>query len=116
MARGVPCSPAHRRGERAGGRRPRGVSSTIEMVNTRKAIDVAVIDEAQMLFDISRGWAWTQAIVGVPANEVIVICSDYAVPAIEKLLGLCGERCTVRRFERKQQVQLLPAAVPHRLA
>jgi len=88
------------------------VSSTIEMVNTNKAIDVAVIDEAQMIFDPYRGWAWTQAIVAVPANEVIVICSAYAVPAIENLLGLCGERCTVRHFERKQHVQLLNAPVP----
>jgi len=90
----------------------RVVSSTIEMVNTGKAIDVAVIDEAQMLFDDSRGWAWTQAIVGVPANEVIVICSAYAVPAIQNLLQLCGETCKVREFERKQHVELLPAPVP----
>jgi len=81
------------------------------MVNTTKPIDVAVIDEAQMLFDLYRGWAWTQAIVAVPANELIIICSAYAVPAIENLLGLCGERCTVRHFERKQEVQLLPAPV-----
>jgi ATP-dependent RNA helicase SUPV3L1/SUV3 len=73
---------------------------------------VAVIDEAQMIFDPFRGWAWTQAIVAVPANEVIIICSAYAVPAIENLLGLCGERCTVRRFERMQHVDLLPQAVP----
>jgi ATP-dependent RNA helicase SUPV3L1/SUV3 len=65
-----------------------------------------------MIFDGSRGWAWTQAIVGVPANEVIVICSTYAVPAIENLLGLCGERCTVKHFERKQHVQLLAQTVP----
>ena len=90
----------------------RVVSSTIEMVNTSKAIDVAVIDEAQMLFDTSRGWAWTQAIVGVPANEVIIICSAYAAPAIENLLKLCGENCKVREFERKQHVELLPAPVP----
>ena len=88
------------------------VSSTIEMVNTNKPIDVAVIDEAQMIFDASRGWAWTQAIVGVPANEVIIICSAYAVPAIENLLKLCGENCTVKQFERKQHVQLLPGPVP----
>ena len=111
VARGVPCSLLTGE-ENVPADHARVVSSTIEMVNTRKAIDVAVIDEAQMLFDISRGWAWTQAIVGVPANEVIVICSDYAVAAIEKLLGLCGERCTVRRFERKQHVQLLPKPVP----
>ena len=90
----------------------RVVSSTIEMVNTSKAIDVAVIDEAQMLFDDSRGWAWTQAIVGVPANEVIIICSAYAVPAIQNLLQLCGETCKVKEFLRKQHVELLPAPVP----
>jgi ATP-dependent RNA helicase SUPV3L1/SUV3 len=82
------------------------------MVGTNTVIDVAVIDEAQMIFDGSRGWAWTQAIVAVPASEVIIICSAYAVPALENLLGLCGERCTVRHFERKQHVQLLPQPVP----
>ena len=111
VARGVPCSLLTGE-ENVPAAQSRVVSSTIEMVNTRRAIDVAVIDEAQMLFDASRGWAWTQAIVGVPANEVIVICTEYAAPAIEKLLGLCGERCTVRRFERKQHVQLLARPVP----
>ncbi|MET0334264.1 MAG: helicase-related protein, partial [Rhizobacter sp.] len=84
----------------------------IEMMATRIPVDVAVIDEAQMIFDPYRGWAWTQAIVGVPANEVIIICSAYAVPAIENLLGLCGERCSVRHFERKQHVELLPSPLP----
>ena len=88
------------------------VSSTIEMVNTRRPIDMAVIDEAQMIFDADRGWAWTQAIVGVPANELIIICSAYAVPAIENLLKQCGESCTVQHFERKQHVEPLPHAVP----
>ena len=111
VARGVPCSLLTGE-ENVPADAARVVSSTIEMVNTRRAIDVAVIDEAQMIFDASRGWAWTQAIVAVPANEVIVICSAHAVPAIENLLGLCGERCTVREFERKQHVDLLPTAVP----
>jgi ATP-dependent RNA helicase SUPV3L1/SUV3 len=65
-----------------------------------------------MLFDDSRGWAWTQAIVGVPAREVIIIASAYAAPAIERLLALCGERAETRTFPRKQQVQLMPAPVP----
>lgn len=111
VGRGVPCSLLTGE-ENVPADDARVVSSTIEMVNTSKPIDVAVIDEAQMLFDNYRGWAWTQAIVAVPANELIIICSAYAVPAIENLLGLCGERCTVRVFERKQEVQLLPAPVP----
>ena len=111
VARGVPCSLLTGE-ENVPAADARVVSSTIEMVGTNKPIDVAVIDEAQMIFDPSRGWAWTQAIVAVPANEVIIICSAYAVPAIENLLGLCGERCTVRHFERKQHVQLLAQPVP----
>ena len=111
VARGVPCSLLTGE-ENVPAAGARVVSSTIEMVGTSTPIDVAVIDEAQMIFDASRGWAWTQAIVAVPANEVIIICSAYAVPAIENLLGLCGERCTVREFERKQHVQLLPDPVP----
>jgi ATP-dependent RNA helicase SUPV3L1/SUV3 len=111
VGRGVPCSLLTGE-ENVPAPGAQVVSSTIEMVATNKPIDVAVIDEAQMIFDASRGWAWTQAIVAVPANEVIIICSDYAVPAIENLLGLCGERCTVRHFERKQHVELLPQPVP----
>ncbi len=110
VARGVPCSLLTGE-ENVPADDARVVSSTIEMVDTGRPIDVAVVDEAQMLFDTYRGWAWTQAIVAVPANELIIICSAYAVPAIENLLGLCGERCTVRHFERKQEVQLLPAPI-----
>jgi ATP-dependent RNA helicase SUPV3L1/SUV3 len=111
VARGVPTSLLTGE-ENVPAEGARIVSSTIEMVGTAKPIEVAVIDEAQMIFDPSRGWAWTQAIVAVPAREVIVICSAYAVPAVENLLGLCGERCTVKRFERKQHVELLAQPVP----
>ncbi|MEO3691010.1 helicase-related protein [Roseateles paludis] len=111
VGRGVPCSLLTGE-ESVPADNARVVSSTIEMVNTRDAIDVAVIDEAQMLFDDSRGWAWTQAIVGVPARELIIIASAYAAPAIERLLQLCGEKVERRVFERKQQVQLMPAPVP----
>ncbi|MCY7316366.1 MAG: helicase [Rubrivivax sp.] len=111
VARGVPCSLLTGE-ENVPAVGSRVVSSTIEMVATNTPIDVAVIDEAQMIFDASRGWAWTQAIVAVPATELIIICSAYAVPAIESLLALCGERCTVRHFERKQHVELLPQPVP----
>jgi ATP-dependent RNA helicase SUPV3L1/SUV3 len=111
VGRGVPCSLLTGE-ENDPAPDARVVSSTIEMVNTSKPIDVAVIDEAQMIFDTSRGWAWTQAIVGVPANELIIICSAYAAEAIENLLKLCGENCKVITFERKQHVELMPGPVP----
>ena len=111
VARGVPCSLLTGE-ESVPAEGARVVSSTIEMVDTRGELDVAVVDEAQMLFDASRGWAWTQAIVGVPARELIIICSAYAVPAVQQLLALCGETAEVRVFERKQHVQLLARPVP----
>jgi len=110
VARGVNCSLLTGE-ENVPVAHARVVSSTIEMVDTRVPMDLAVIDEAQMIFDQSRGWAWTQAIVAVPANEVIIICSAHAVAAIEALLGLCGERCVVRRFDRMQHVQWIEQPV-----
>ena len=111
VARGVPCSLLTGE-ESVPAEGARVVSSTIEMVDTRGELDVAVVDEAQMLFDASRGWAWTQAIVGVAARELIIICSAFAVPAIQQLVALCGETVEIRRFERKQHVQVLARAVP----
>lgn len=109
-ARGVPCTLLTGE-EHVPAPGAQVVSSTLEMVNTRDVVEVAVIDEAQMLFDPDRGWAWTQAIVGVPAEELIIICSAYAVEAIESLLEVCGERAEVHRFERKQHVELMKTPV-----
>ena len=56
-------------------------ASTIEMMNPTKLVDVAIIDEIQMLQDPDRGSAWTAALVGVPARQVF-ICGSNAVTAI----------------------------------
>ena len=45
------------------------VCSTIEMLDFDLDVDVAVIDEVQMLDDIDRGWAWVNAIIGCPAKK-----------------------------------------------
>lgn len=39
-------------------------SSTVEMVELNRDLEVAVIDEIQMIGDRTRGWAWTQALLG----------------------------------------------------
>lgn len=35
-----------------------------------QVVQVAVIDEVQMLGDRTRGWAWTRALLGLAAHEV----------------------------------------------
>jgi replicative superfamily II helicase len=38
------------------------MACTIEMVSMTDEVDVAVIDEIQMIGDPFRGWAWTRAV------------------------------------------------------
>ena len=77
------------------------VSSTIECLNTRQRVDTIVIDEAQMLFDSSRGWAWTSALLAAPCKNLIILAAPYAEIAIRRLLALCNELPAIRTFERK---------------
>lgn len=76
-------------------------SSTVEMVDLFKEYDVAVIDEAQLIGDTERGWAWTQAFLGVKATEIHVCGSPTLVPIIKSLAKLTGdslEICTYKRL------------------
>ncbi len=77
MEAGVPCNliTGEERVIIAGAQH---TASTIEMMNPTKLVDVAVIDEIQMLQDPDRGSAWTAALVGVPARQVF-ICGSNAV-------------------------------------
>lgn len=76
------------------------VSSTIELVNTVKYVEVAVIDEIQMISDKDRGWAWTQAVIGVPADTVIMTGSMDALPFITRIAEMTGDDLEVITFER----------------
>jgi ATP-dependent RNA helicase SUPV3L1/SUV3 len=79
----------------------RHVSSTVEMVDLKREVEVAVIDEAQMLRDDQRGWAWTLAIAGVRAKRVVMCGSLDGLAAAQQLAARLGIPLTVRRFERK---------------
>lgn len=81
-------------------------SSTIEMCNTNKIIDCAVIDEIQMISDESRGWAWSQALVGVPAKHVVLVGSVECLPFVLPVLNAMGEEYEIREFERKTPLKV----------
>lgn len=82
------------------------VSSTVEMCGMGKIIDVAVIDEIQMIADSSRGWAWSQALIGVPAKHVVLVGSEEALPFILPVLENLGEEYEIKRFERKNALHI----------
>ncbi|KAG1384457.1 hypothetical protein G6F61_000422 [Rhizopus arrhizus] len=75
-------------------------SSTVEMASLGKLLDVAVIDEIQMIADRDRGWAWTQAFLGLKAKQIHLCGEEAAVPLIEKLCRDLGEEVVVNRYER----------------
>jgi ATP-dependent RNA helicase SUPV3L1/SUV3 len=87
----------------------RFVSSTVEMVDLRRQLDVAVIDEVQMLEDPQRGWAWTLAIAGVRAKRVVLCGSIEGQHAARRLADRLGVTMTVRTFERKNPLRVTPA-------
>ncbi|MBF0444123.1 MAG: hypothetical protein HQL68_00930 [Magnetococcales bacterium] len=103
---GVPCSmiTGEERIEVEGATH---TACTIEMLSLHKKYDICVIDEAQMLGDSDRGWAWTQAILGAQANEVCVIAAPQARPAIEKLLKLTGDPFEVIELTRLSPLKLM---------
>ena len=78
----------------------RHAACTVEMASTRRRVTVAVVDEAQLMGDPSRGWAFTRALLGVPAAEIHV-CGDPAVlPILQQLCDEAGEALEVRLYER----------------
>jgi len=84
------------------------ISSTIEMMNGAVDVDVCVIDEIQMIADRDRGWAWANALMGVPARKVILTGSSNALKAVQELCDYLGEELEVIHFERKNELAMLP--------
>jgi ATP-dependent RNA helicase SUPV3L1/SUV3 len=76
------------------------VSCTVEMVSTHRMVDVAVIDEIQMISDEQRGSGWTNALLGVRAKEVHLCGEETAVPLIRALLKDTGDELIVHRYKR----------------
>ncbi|MBF0152286.1 MAG: hypothetical protein HQL64_00885 [Magnetococcales bacterium] len=89
----------------------RHTASTIEMLSLHERYALCVIDEAQMLGDADRGWAWTQAILGVQAEQVCVVGAPEALPVLEKLLHLTDEHPEVVHLERLAPLRLLAHTV-----
>jgi ATP-dependent RNA helicase SUPV3L1/SUV3 len=76
-------------------------ASTIEMADESQRYDIAVIDEAQMVADKERGWAWTTAILGLRTDEIHVCIAPYAEKIITDLIEECGDSYEIIRHERQ---------------
>ncbi|SHK45788.1 ATP-dependent RNA helicase SUPV3L1/SUV3 [Roseomonas rosea] len=110
-ARGVPTSLSTGE-ERIRVPGSRHTAATVEMCPFTNPVDVAVIDEIQMLADPERGAAWTAALMGVPARQVIVLGAPDAAPMIRRIAQLCGDPLEEVRLERMGPLSAAPVPVP----
>ena len=81
------------------------ISSTIEKLQIETHYDICVIDEAQMIADKQRGWAWTRAIIGVLAPEIHICMAPEAKDIIIKLIKDCKD--TYEIIEHKRDTELI---------
>jgi ATP-dependent RNA helicase SUPV3L1/SUV3 len=87
------------------------VASTIEMLDTTRAVDIAIIDEIQMLEDLERGSAWTAAVCGVPAKTVYLLGALSARPAVEALAERLDCPLEIITLQRKSPLDVEAHAV-----
>ncbi|KAL6077085.1 RNA helicase [Balamuthia mandrillaris] len=76
------------------------VSCTVEMADTSRQVECAVIDEIQMIGDKSRGWAWSRAFLGIPANEIHLCGNESALSLIQQMCSVSGDELEIRTYER----------------
>jgi ATP-dependent RNA helicase SUPV3L1/SUV3 len=87
------------------------VASTVEMLDTKTKVEVAVIDEIQMLADRDRGAAWTAAVCGAPASTIYLVGAPEARRAIEALAERLECPLEVHVLKRKAPLSMEPGAV-----
>ncbi|KAG0022051.1 RNA helicase [Entomortierella chlamydospora] len=82
------------------------LSCTVEMANLNRKVEVAVIDEIQMLADPSRGWAWTQALLGLPAEEIHLCGEPTVVELVKKICAMTNEEVVVNNYDRLSKLEV----------
>jgi ATP-dependent RNA helicase SUPV3L1/SUV3 len=75
-------------------------SHTVEMVDCGRAVEVAVIDEIQMIASEERGWAWTRALLGVRAKELHLCGEIRVIPLIRELAASMGDTLHIHHYDR----------------
>lgn len=110
MAAGVPCNLVTGE-ERVLIPGAQHTASTIEMMNPNKQVDVAVIDEIQMLQDPDRGSAWTAALIGAPARQVFLCGANSVTAPCLRVLDAINEPYKITHLERMTPLILEDASI-----
>lgn len=85
-------------------------AATIEMFSTNNSGDCIIIDEAQMLADPDRGWAWTRAMMEAECPEIHVIAPVTARQLIEDMTKAADLPIEIIEHQRLTPIQVAPKA------
>jgi ATP-dependent RNA helicase SUPV3L1/SUV3 len=81
-------------------------AATIEMFNPNQSGECVIIDEAQMLADPDRGWAWTKALMEAQAPEIHVIGPATVQDLIQRMAGSAAIPFSVVEHERLAPIKI----------
>eukprot|EP01127_Copromyxa_protea_P018958 TRINITY_DN6062_c0_g1_i1.p1 TRINITY_DN6062_c0_g1~~TRINITY_DN6062_c0_g1_i1.p1 ORF type:complete len:551 (-),score=61.98 TRINITY_DN6062_c0_g1_i1:24-1676(-) len=76
------------------------VACTVEMADLKQPVDVAIIDEYQLISDYQRGWAWTRALLGLQAREIHLTGDLSRIDLIQHIADITGDTLEIRQYER----------------
>lgn len=82
-------------------------ASTVEMVDVSTPVEVAVIDEIQMIASEDRGWAWTRAFLGANAKEVHLCGEARVLPLVRELCAATGDTLQVHEYKRLNPLKVM---------
>jgi len=89
----------------------RVIAATTEMFPP-DVYEVVVIDEAQMVGDPDRGWAWLRAMVQANTEELHVCAAPQAESFLLRMFAALGDQVSVEHNERLVPLRPLPDAIP----
>ena len=81
-------------------------AATIEMFNPERSGACIVIDEAQMLADPERGWAWTRALMEAQAPEIRLVGPLFARTLVERLANAVAMPIQIAAHERLAPLEI----------
>ncbi len=70
------------------------------MADLNTEYEVAVIDEVQLIEDCDRGYAWTNALLGLKAKEIHLCGDERALKLIANLLEDTGDELNIQEYQR----------------
>ncbi len=81
-------------------------AATVEMFNAHDGSECVIIDEAQMLADADRGWAWTRALMEAESPEIHIIGPQTAQSLIQRMADSAAIPIQVMEHERLTPIEI----------